>query len=259
MKKLFVCLCLVTAFLFSNAQSSVAIIGGLQKASVSPDFLLYPDTLRKVSTSKTGVVLGLVATIPLKKNFYLRTGVIYSSKGSNWTQFYDTTNLYASTKDLPSNQKIKPYSVNTKLNVNFIDIPFNLVYKLRLKKSSSLTVGVGPQASIFYNGSSSSFTINVRQDSTTARSVRTSIKTVENNDLPIGVDTKKYRVIHFGMNAFIGVEFNRVFFNLNYAKDINEFYEEEGRRYKNKTIGLSIGVFLGQRNVAGNTKTVSKM
>jgi len=249
MKKLLLFLFAALAFSYSKAQSSIAITGGLQNASVSPDFILYPDTLKKLSTQKTGVLLGFIANIPLKGNLFLHTGIVYSAKGSNWTQFYDTANLYINTKDLPIGKKSKPFSTNTKLNVNYIDVPLNLMYKLPIKKSSSLTIGVGPQASIFYNGNSTSFTINVSQDSVASSSVRTSIKTVENNDLPVGKITKKYRVIHFGMNAFIGVEFSRVFFHMNYAKDLNEFYDEDGRKYKNKTLGLSFGIFLGKRNV----------
>ena len=254
MKKLILCLSVIFTFLISKAQPSIAIVAGLQRASVSPDFITYPDTLEKAQSHKTGVVLGIIANLPLKKNFYIRTGVIYSAKGSNWTQFYDSTDLYNRTKDLPANKKKMPFLTTTKLNVNYIDVPLNLMYKLPFKNNSGLTLGVGPQASILYNGNSSSFTINVSQDSLIESSVRTDVKEVQNNDLPIGQVTKTYRIIHFGLNAFIGVEFNRVFFNLNYAKGLTEFYEEEGRKYKHQTLGLSMGIFLGQRPAVKNSK-----
>lgn len=257
MKKLILCLSIVFGFLTSRAQPSIAIVGGLQKASVTPHFIQYPDTLEKSETKKTGVVIGIVANLPLKKNFFIRTGVIYSAKGSNWTQFYDSSNLYNRTKDVPANKKKMPFLTNTKLNVNYIDIPLNLMYKLPFKNNSGLTLGIGPQASILYNGNTSSFTIHVSQDSLKESSVRTDVKETENNDLPIGKATKTYRVVHFGMNAFIGVEFNRVFFNLNYAKGLNEFYEEEGRKYKHQTLGLSMGIFLGQRPIAKSGKNKS--
>jgi hypothetical protein len=248
MKKLFLCLIIASTYLNSQAQSSIAIVGGLQKTAVSPGFIQYPDTLEKAETQKTGVVLGVIANLPLGKNFYIRTGVIYSAKGSNWTQYYDSTDLYNRTKDLPSAKKKMPYLTNTKLNVNYIDVPLNLMYKLHFKnKNSGITLGAGPQASIFYNGNSSSFTINVSQDSASESSVRTAVNEVRNDDLPIGTATKTYRIIHFGMNAFVGMEFNRIFFNLNYAKGLNEFYEEEGRQYKHQTVGLSMGIFLGPR------------
>jgi hypothetical protein len=254
MKKLILFLLGTFALSLTKAQSSIAITGGIQNAWVSPDFILYPDTLKKFSTQKTGIVFGFTATVPIKKNLFFQTGVVYSAKGSNWTQYYDTTNLYATTANLPSNKKSKPFSTNTKLNVNYIDIPLNVKYRLPLKKSSSFTIGAGPQASIFYSGNLSSFTINVSQDSLTASSVRTSIKTEENSDLPVGQATANYRVLHFGMNAFIGMEFNRVYFHIHYAKDLNELYEEGGRKYKNKTIGLRIGVLLGQQKTNGSHK-----
>jgi OOP family OmpA-OmpF porin len=254
MKKLILCLCILSSFFGSKAQTSIAIVGGLQKASVSPGFLVYPDTLQKSETQKTGAILGIVANIPLSKYFFVRTGVVYSSRGSNWTQFNDTTDLYARTKDLPLNKRVKPFSTNTKLNVNYIDVPLNIMYKLPFKNNSGLVIGVGPQASIFYNGSSTSFSINVSQDSSSESSVRTSVKETQNNDLPVGKLSKTYRIVHFGVNAFVGVEFNRVFFNINYAKALNEFYEEEGRKYKHQTAGLSMGIFLGQRPLAKSKK-----
>jgi hypothetical protein len=223
-------------------------VGGAQKAWTTPDYLVYPDTLQKTSSKKTGIVLGVVASVPFSKHFSFRTGVLYSAKGSNQTQHYDTTDLYASTVNLPANQKSKPLSTTTKLNVNYIDIPLNLMYKLSIKGNSSFVVGVGPQLSIFYNGNTFTETVSVSQDSPEENSMKYSFKTSENNDLPIGKVPGKYRVVHFGLNAFIGIEFNRIFLNAAYTTDLNEFYAEEGRKYKNKTAGISLGIFLGQRN-----------
>ena len=257
MKKIILSFCAAVSFLAAHSQTSFAIVGGIQQANLSPDFLVYPDTLTKAKTQKTGISFGLVANLPLGKNFFFRTGVIYSAKGSNWTQYYDTTDLYARTKDLPANKKSLPFSINTKLNVNYIDIPMNMMYKLRFKKNSGLVVGVGPQASIFYNGSSTSFSINVSQDSIEESSVRTTVKETQTSDLPVGKSTATYRVVHFGANAFLGLEFNRVFFNVNYAQGLNEFYEQEGRKYKHQTIGFGIGIFLGKRPSPEENKPTS--
>ena len=249
MKKIIFSAFAAITFFICQAQTSIAIVGGIQQAKVSPDFLVYPDTLTKVKTGKTGVTIGLIANMPMGKNFFFRTGVIYSAKGSNQTQFYDTTDLYARTKNLPLSKRKLPYSINTKLNVNYIDIPVNLMYKLRFKNNTGLIVGAGPQASIFYNGSSSSFAIDVSQDSVEESSVRTTVKETQNNDLPVGKNAAAYRVIHFAANAFLGIEFNRVFLNVNYSRGLNAFYEEEGREYKHQTLGFGIGIFLGKRPV----------
>lgn len=248
MKNLIAFLLVMLSASSTYAQPKIALTGGLQSASVSPDFIAYPDTLRKTSSQKTGIVLGVVANIPITKRLSFHTGILYSGKGSESTQFYDTANLYVKTKDLPANQKTKPYSLNRKLNLQYIDVPLNLVYKLPLGKNSHFTIGAGPQVSIFYNGSTSFTTLSVTQDSASASSVRTYIDVKENNDLAVGKIPKKYRVLHLGTSAFLGVDFSRIFLHINYTKGLGAFYEEEDRKYKHQTLGLSLGVFLGRQN-----------
>jgi hypothetical protein len=112
---------------------------------------------------------------------------------------------------------------------------------------SHFFVGAGPTVSILYNGNLVTQTINVAQDTSTAKGVKSYFKENIDNDLPIGNMTRKYRVVHFAFNAIAGIEFTRIFLQARYSADLNEFYEEEGRSYKHKTLGFAIGVFLGQR------------
>lgn len=247
MKKGLLLFSLLVGLLSAHAQPSLQITAGIQHASVTPHFLVYPDTVSKTATQKIGVALGLVANVEITSRLFFHTGVVYSTKGSDWTQFYDTTNLYYKTVNLSGEKKIKKYSVNTQLNLQYIEIPLDLLYQLPFKKNASFIVGLGPQASVFYNGNIRTQTLSVSQDSLGAGHVRTYLKETENNDLLVGKGEARFRVLHFALNAFAGIEFKRVFLRVNYDQDLTDFYAEEGRRYKNKTIGLRFGIYLGQR------------
>lgn len=247
MKKIIICFLVIFTVLSSRAQTSIAVTAGIQRTSVTPDFLVYPDTLKKSSSLKAGIILGFIANVPITKHLFFHTGILYAAKGSNQTQFYDTANLYANTINLPASQKQKKLSINTRLNISYIDVPLNIIYKSSGKGKSSFFIGAGPQLSLFYSGTNHTQTINVSQDSLGANRVRLYFKESENNDLPVGKVSGKYRVVHFGVNAFAGVEFSKVFFRINYTRDLNEFYEEEGRKYMNKTVGIGMGIYLGKR------------
>ena len=246
MKKIFFCLVLFFTFLITKAQTSIALTGGFQRASVTPPFVLYPDTLKKKSTTKIGILFGAVVIIPVKENFFIRTGILYSAKGSNSTQYYDTSNLYASTANLVGDKKFKKFSINTVLNIQYIDVPVNLMYKYKLGKGN-LFFALGPQFSIFYNGSTSSNTVSVAQENPSSKEIKYDSKFSENKDLLIGKQSERYRVVHVGMNALAGIESNKIFLNLHYSRDLSEFYEEGGRNYKHQTIGAAIGVYLSRK------------
>lgn len=245
MKKATLLLSLLFAVLLSKAQTSIAITGGLHNSSITPAFLVYPDTLLKKSASKIGVSLGFTAKMPLHEKLFFQTGVIYATTGSDWTQFYDTTNLYYRTANLTGDKKIKKYSVNTKLSLQYINVPLNVMYQLPIKGNTSFVLGGGPQVSVFFNGKINTKTVSVSQDSLSASSVRIYTKEGENNDLLIGKSEARFRVVHFAVNAFAGFEFRKAYLRINYDRDLNEFYGEEGRQYKSATLGIRFGVYFG--------------
>ena len=246
MKKTILFLGLLFYSLFSIAQSSIALIGGVHNASVTPHFLNYPDTLNKASVNKARVMIGVVANVPIKGGLFFRSGVLYTARGSSWTQFYDTANVYASRKQ-------QLLTAKTDLNVNYIDIPLNLMYKLPLGKKSRFVVGGGPQLSLLYNGNKSYSTTTVSQPDLNT-DVKYEYEQEINKDLLTGQIPERFRILHVGANAFGGIEFNRVFFSVNWSKGLGEFYEEGGRDYKHQTLGASIGIFLGKKQIIEKPK-----
>jgi hypothetical protein len=250
-KKLLFCTSLLMLCAFTYAQVQVSVTGGLHKTSITPSFLNYPDTsIGKGEIGTSGIEVGISAEIPITGKLYFRPGVIYSVKGSQWNQIYDTTNLVAKTKGFKKedDRRIKVQSLNTTLHLAYIEIPLNIMFKTIIGAKTKFLIAGGPQFSLFYNGYTEENKIRVSQDS--AQPVKTNFTTEKNADLPIGKLSGRYRTLHVGANALAGVDFGRVYFTLNYTNDLTEFYEEDGRKYKASTFGGSIGIYFGKQEKA---------
>jgi len=244
----------VTSFCFaSKAQFSVAIVGGPQVNSVSPAFSLNADTASTFSKSKhTGINLGFVANSVLnkKQTLFFRAGVLYSAKGSYVIQNFDTSNI-----NLVDGEKYF-LQTTTKLKINYIDIPVNLLYKFPLKGKTKFLLGGGVQASSFYSGSTDFSSIRVYKidpDSVAELDYKQTI----NKDLLVGSSVNKYKTLHFSANALAGLEFGKVFITVNYTGGLNSFFETDNQSFRHQTLGFHFGIFLGNSNLNKNVATKS--
>ena len=202
MRKLILALFVVAFPATVNAQLSVAIVAGPQINSVSPNYSLLPDTTSAYTITKhTGLNFGFIANSPLnkKQTVFLRTGAIYSAKGSQTFQAFDTTNVNRADGD----QHITEATTN--LKINYIDLPLNLLFKFPLKGKTKFLFGAGGQAYLFYNGSTDFTTVSIDTAS------QPHYKQVVNKDLPVGTSDNKYKTLHFSANGLSGFEFGRLF------------------------------------------------
>ncbi len=224
MKKQLFCILCFSCALSAGAQIRGALVVGPQGASVTPAFTPFPDTVATTSPQKGGVHIGFLADIPLARRWYLQAGLQYSAKGSKVQQVFD-----------PATSELQ--TALTTLSVNYIDAPFHLVYKQPLKGKTRFIIGAGPQASLFYNGHLTQNTLDVMG------------KYDENKeeDLPVGNGEGKYKVLHFAAHAFGGLEFGRTFLTVNYSQGLNSFHKNETQAFQHKTIGATLGIFLGKQ------------
>lgn len=223
----------------ANAQFSVALTGGPQSNSVSPAFTMHPDTVRHGIKRQVGINFGFVgnAALDKKQTLFLRTGVLYSSKGSQSEQYFDTVNVDVSQG---------PYLVQatTKLQLNYIDVPINLLYKLPLKGKTKFLFGGGLQGSLFFNGSTDFNTIKATKEFPNSVPAF-QYKQVKNDDLPVGNTSNKYQLVHFSANALTGFEFGRVFITVDYSQGLNHFFKFDQTYFKHQTIGAHLGIYFG--------------
>jgi outer membrane protein OmpA-like peptidoglycan-associated protein len=230
----------------TEAQFSVAIVAGPQVNSVTPDFSLNPDTSSIYSiTKRTGLNFGFIGNIPLnkKQTFFFRTGILYSERGSQAFQSYDTAGA-----DFRDGKK-HFLETTTNLKVNYIDAPLNLLYKFPLKGKTKFLLGAGVQTSLFYNGSTDFLAVNVYKVFPDSPAKREYSQTT-NKDLPVGTPVNKYRTIHFSANALTGFEFGRAFITVGYSNALTNFFESNDESFKHKTLTFNLGIFLGNSHPA---------
>lgn len=225
MRKLLFIFSLTNCFLFASAQPRVAIVGGAHSTSVSPFLNKQINAIGATETKKTGLHFGFLADVPFKEGSKLsfQPGVLYSAKGVSHIQTLDTSTT-------------KIFQFTAEQQINYIDIPLNLVLKLPIKGKTKFILGAGPQASLFYNGYSSVSTIDTAAI----------FNEDKNEDLPVGKDDKKFRVAHFSVNGLAGFEFGRVFLTANYSKSITPFYQQDEESFNYTTMGATLGIFLGK-------------
>ena len=207
----------------ADAQVRISLAGGINHSTITPQLVQFPDTTATV-TKRTAIHIGLLADVPLiiHPNLYLQTGVSYAARGAKFQQFFDTAlhNLYFNAIDL---------------KVNYIDIPFTVLYKMPLSKGKKFFIGAGPQASLFYNGSMTVSSLDKTSD----------FNEEINKDLAVGKKDGSFKTVHFMANAMAGFEFRKMFVRANYSRSVTDFYQVQNQGYKNISMGATIGFFLG--------------
>jgi OOP family OmpA-OmpF porin len=244
MRKFILSLWVMCFWCVTKAQFSIALVAGPQANSVTPAFTLYPDSTSGYNVSKhIGLNLGLIANTSLnkKQNLFFQTGFLYSAKGSQVIQQFDTSlvNLSDGKKHL--------LQATTNLKINYIDIPVNLLYKYPLKGKTKLLLGGGLQAFLFYNGSTDFNSIKIYRDDIDT-TTQLDYEQIINKDLAVGTAANKFSTFHFSVNALTGLEFGKVFITVSYSNGLSSFYKSDAQSFKHKTLGFHFGIYLGNSN-----------
>lgn len=155
----------------------------------------------------TGFHVGVNAEIPVGTGFYLQPGVLYSTKGANWSN-------------------------GSKVKVNYLEVPVNFVYKPVLG-TGNLLLGFGPYVAFGMGGKAEDAQGNVAD-------------VVFNNELDVTEPSAQFRPIDAGGNLLAGYEFaNKFSFQLNAQLGLVNINPENGAndraRWRNTGWGLSLG------------------
>ncbi|MEP7280134.1 MAG: OmpA family protein [Bacteroidota bacterium] len=235
------CFLLVLIFTASVSfgQVKIGLMGGPQTASITEKNNIpgWDSTTGKYYSNKSGIHIGITAEIPFggSSPFYFQPAVVYSEKGRTFTKILETSVADSF------------YSFNTtqSLSIQYIDIPLNIAYKIPLsrKKTSSFMLSAGPYISLFYNGKK---TINQNDlFSSIAENKSTLVNKTET--LEVGKKDDSYRTFGYGLNVRAGLELGNVTLTGFYSQGLdNLYYAAYQGSFKHKTIGASLGIWLGQ-------------
>jgi outer membrane protein OmpA-like peptidoglycan-associated protein len=242
MKRILLLVSFCFSVFLSKAQLRIAILGGAHQSKILEENNIPGwDTLQNNYSGRTGVHIGFMADLRFSEssNFFFQPGVSFYTKGRKFSSPVKDTTVVFTRPLLPDSSVNSIYIEDRKQFLNYIDIPLNIVYKLKLGRKSSFMVGAGPYVSFFYNGFE-------RTDMTI---VDVSLKTEENKDLPVGKGSGQYSTLDFGINGLAGFEFGRVFLTANYSRGLKDFYEPgdyTATNYKHQVMGGTIGIYLGK-------------
>jgi len=245
MKRVFLVVALsLFSFIFSQAQFRVAIAGGGHQSKILEDNNLPGwDSLKNRYSGRNGVHFGFIADLRFSEssNFYFQPGVLFFNKGRNYKTSPTDSTVILKTIVRPVTDSIvnTVYYKTRRQFLNYIDIPLNIVYKIKLAKKINFFLGGGPYVSFFYDGFDKEENILVD----------VKYSTDENNDLPVGKGSGKYSILDFGVNGLAGFEFGRVFLTANYSRGLKDFYEPAdyaATNYKHEVMGATLGIFLGK-------------
>lgn len=221
MKKLYTLLAFACISHLPYSQLRVGVLGGPHSASVKEDPPIPGYSARP------GMHLGMIAEIPLSGRLFLQPGMMYMAKGRKFYMRNDTTaSVVSDTMSLSHN-----------LSVNYIEIPFNITYKLPLSSKANFLLSAGPYLGLFYNG---------KQKFETRIYSTSSFKNEESN-VETGNEAGKVKTIDAGFNARAGFEIGSVMITGFMSQGLTNFYTASyDATFKHRVKGISIGFWLNK-------------
>ena len=214
-----------------QAQVRLGLLGGIHSAKVLETNHIpgWDSTTKPFQSSKTGFQLGVILDIPIgQSGLFFQPAITYSTKGRKYYKTYDSlTSLVTDTV----------YNKQT-LNLNYIEIPLNLTYKIHIgtSRKNSFFVSAGPYVNFIYTGS------NVKEESLTANTHKYSSVS---NPVTIGKGPDTYKTIDLGLNGRAGFELGKVLLSAYFSQGLTSFYNAPySGTFHNQVIGASLGIWL---------------
>lgn len=231
MKRLFTSLLFVFTGLVSYSQLRVALVGGPQSTSIIETNTIpgWDSTTSPGYSNRLGGNIGFLGELPLgsSSRWYLHPGLLLQTKGRKYLQRNDSITAF-----LTDTVSIAENFFNT-----YIEIPFNLTYKLPLGKKASFFISAGPYVSFFYGGKRSA-QYRLQGNNTFKK---------EEGDFEVGDAPQKIKTFDYGVNGRAGFDLGNILITGFASQGLNSFYTSSyDGTFKHKVIGASVGFWLNK-------------
>jgi Outer membrane protein beta-barrel domain len=175
-----------------------------------------------------GFFAGFLAEIPFGEKIAFRPELNFIQKGDKSTIFS---------------------SYENKRTLNYIEVPLNVVYKLKLG-SGNFFFGLGP---------SLGYGISGKNKSNSTTDVKFDGKKQEDINNGLGDDKEHLKAFDFGADVLVGYKLGMgVFFRLGYTYDFININPEKDKSYKNRGFNVGVGyMFGGSHETKSKTKTTN--
>ncbi|MBK7433823.1 MAG: OmpA family protein [Chitinophagaceae bacterium] len=222
MKKLLLLLFLFAGPIAAMSQVKVGLFGGANRSTIvqTSDQANW-STIKPNYDPIYGYHGGLLAEFALNKKGSLafQPNVAYYNKGRKYFETFAAGSLLQDS--------------GVKQMLNYIDIPLNIIGKIRIAKNFKFIIGAGPYASFFLSG----------KEKTTTTDPSGTVITRTNADLPVGNGPGKYKTFDYGINVLAGFEIGKLFLRAEASQSLGDMYQGNGFKgtFKNQVIGVSLG------------------
>ena len=223
-----------------DAQIRLSAFAGIQSANVieTNNIPGWDTAVKKYYSPRTGFHIGVMAEMPLgNKGFFFQPGIGYTSKGRQYSKYNDSTTA-ANTDTV--------YAQST-LELSYIELPMYLTFKLPLSAShkNNFFISAGPYFAFFYSG-----TMNLQ-----TQILSTNQYSNQNNDLPVGNATGKYKTMDIGFDAKAGFEFGSLMPSAFYSRGLTNFYTAPyDGVFHHQIVGATLGLWLTKTNAHSQPK-----
>ena len=184
--------------------------------------MIYKEGKEKEnSTSKLGLSLGFITDIPIGSNFSFQPGVNFVEKGAELKETEGTFTFQASSR------------------MYYIETPFNVIYKIHLKKDH-LFFGAGPSAAYAFKGKTKYKYSNGTETESGEERIKIGNK-----------DDDELKPFELALNIIGGYEFsNGLQLAANYNRSLNNLLpgDNENSSLRNSYFGIKIGYMFGRKN-----------
>jgi hypothetical protein len=196
---------------FAQTKTSFGIRAGVNFQNLNGEQPITGDDLE--FDLKVGFHVGVEADVPIAEEFYLRPGVLFSTKGAKSSDNSDT-----------------------KLNLSYVEVPVSFVYKPVLG-TGKLVIGIGPYVAFAVGG-------KIKNGTETDIEFEKEISVAQWNS-----GTPYLKGFDAGGNIFFGYEFTQNIFAqinaqlglVNINPEVEGLDDDDRGKTKNTGFGLSVG------------------
>jgi len=199
--------------LYTFAATAFAQLGIQAGANIAN--LTYKLTTAKKPKPVIAFQVGVVYDMAFSENLYLNTGLLYSGRGSNYKNSYDSL---GTTIDFEH-----------KTSLNYLNVPINILYKTK----SGLYLKAGPYLAYAISG-------RIKLSSTV--NGKTSKDTY---DFKFGKE--ETNPLDYGLGIGLGMDFNNIRVGLGYDLGFSNLFNDDVNITTNRAIVVTAAYYFGEK------------
>lgn len=220
----------------SNAQVSIGLSSGYTASNVDISGETPGDFGSAEGYMKTfhGWHLDLMVNVPLRNGFYFQPVIRYITKGTGFKEVPPVKTELLDALYIPK---------GARLQLNYLEIPFNFVYKLALGPGS-IRAGLGPYVA---HGLKGRYHYNIVKN---GQSITRDSKSVQfSKEADDNITVVRMYPWDAGANFTVGYEFNNgIMLGANYSMGMTDVDRNEFTKSKNRYLGISLGFLFNRED-----------